>query len=226
MKISLCLLVFNELQGCLIDVPNLPLSEFEEVYAIDGGSSDGTPEYLESMGIPVYRQPKKGLNAAYIHAFEKSTCDAVVVFFPKGTIAPDTLRNFRPQLEQGIDVVVASRNIKGAGNEEDHQLLKPRKWGVLTLATIAALLWRRNSHFVRDILHGYKGLTVAAFNRIAPNDHGLTIDLEIVIHSYKLRLQTAEFPVVECARPHGETKFKILPTGIQLFRQLWKELNC
>lgn len=224
MRISLCLIVFNELQGCIKDVPCLPFSEFEEVYAIDGGSKDGTAEYLESMNIPVYLQPKKGLNAAYIHAFEKTTCDAVVVFFPKSTIAPSSLNNFRPLLENGFDVVVASRNINGARNEEDGKLLKPRKCGVLALAGIAALLWRRDGYFVRDILHGYKGMTVPAFKQIAPLDHGLTIDLEIVIHSYKHRLKTIEFPVTESARTYGKTKFKILPTGIQLFKQLWKEL--
>ena len=57
-KISLCLLVWNELEGCKIDVPNLPRDSFEETYAVDGGSTDGTVEYLESQGIPVYRQPK------------------------------------------------------------------------------------------------------------------------------------------------------------------------
>jgi glycosyltransferase involved in cell wall biosynthesis len=195
MRISLCLLVWNELGGSRIDVPNLPRDEFDEIYAIDGGSTDGTREYLESMGIPVYQQPKRGLNAAYIHAVDKSTCDAVVVFFPKGTISLTSLLNFRPFLESGVDLVVASRNIKGAHNEEDHKFLKPRKWGVLGLASTAALIWRRDGYFIRDVLHGYKGFTVTGFRKIAPLDHGLSIDIEMVVRSYRLRLKRAEFPV-------------------------------
>lgn len=216
-------MVWNELEGCKIDVPGLPLSAFEEVYAIDGGSTDGTVEYLEAHGIPVYLQPKKGLNAAYIHAADKSTCDAVVVFFPKGTISPNSLLQFRPLLNDGCDLVVASRNIKGAVNEEDEKLFKPRKWGVLALASLASLIWRREGYFMRDVLHGYKGFTVSGFRKIAPLDYGLSIDIEMVVRSYRLRLKRAEFPIVETSRNFGETHFKILPTGKKLLKYLWWE---
>lgn len=225
MNISLCLIVWNELEGCKIDVPNLPRSVFEEVYAIDGGSTDGTVEYLKSQNIPVYPQPKIGLNAAYIHAVEKSTCDGVVVFFPKGTISVDSLLQFRPLLNIGYDLVIASRKIKGAKNEEDEKFLKPRKWGVLFLALLVALIWKREGYFVRDALHGYKGFTVRSFNNMAILDYGLSVDIEMVVRAYRLRLKRMEFPIVEIPRKFGETHFKILPTSIKLLKYLWLEWN-
>jgi len=76
-------MLWSELKGCKIDIPKLPRSAFDEVYAIDGGSTDGTAEYLAEYGIPVYLQPRKGLNAAYIHAVPKSSCDAIVDFSQK-----------------------------------------------------------------------------------------------------------------------------------------------
>ena len=220
MRVSLCLIVWNELEGCMLDVPKLPLDRFDEVYAVDGGSTDGTPEYLESLGIPVYLQPKKGLNPAYIHAVNKSTCDAVVVFFPKGTSRIQDLLNFRPLFEAGYELVIASRNIKGGRNEEDGKFLKPRKWSVLALALAAALIWRREGYIVRDVLHGFKGFTVSAFRRMAPLDHGLSIDIEMVVRSYQLRLKRTEFPTTEGERSAGQTHFPFLPTGIRLARYL------
>jgi glycosyltransferase involved in cell wall biosynthesis len=225
MRISLCLLVWNELEGCTADVPKLPLDDFNEVYAIDGGSTDGTVEYLESQGIPVYKQPKKGLNAAYIHAVEKSTCDAVVVFFPKGTVPTADLLKFRPLFESGFDLIIASRNIKGAINKEDVHLIKTRKWMVLALAAFAALIWRREGYIIRDVLHGIKGFTIAAFKEMAPLDYGLSIDIEMVIRSYRLRMKRIEFPTTEKARSYGETTFKIIPTGLKLAKYLWYEFN-
>jgi glycosyltransferase involved in cell wall biosynthesis len=225
MKISLCLLVWNELEGCKIDVPRLPRDAFDEVYAVDGGSTDGTVSYLEDAGIPVYRQPKKGLNAAYIHAAEKSTCDAVVVFFPKGASEIADLLKFRPLFEAGYDVVIASRNIRGGRNEEDGRFLMPRKWAVLSLAVLAALIWKREGYFVRDVLHGFKGFTLPAFKKIAPLDYGLSIDIEMVVRSYRLVLNRIEFPTLERPRAYGQTHFPFFSSGIKLAKYLWHELN-
>lgn len=225
MKTSLCLLVWNEIEGCKADVPLLPRAFFDEYYAVDGGSTDGTVEYLESQGIPVYRQPKKGLNAAYIHANDMSTCDAVVVFFPKGTTPPEDLKKFPPLFDQGFELIVASRQIKGAVNEEDADLLRPRKWAVRSLAVLAKLVWHREGYWVRDVLHGFKGWTRDAFHRMKVLDHGLSVDIEMVVRSYKLMIKRTEFPTQEIARGYGDSHFKVWPTGKRLLAYLWFELR-
>ncbi len=224
MKISLCLLTRNELPGCRIDVPRLPRGIFHEVYAVDGQSTDGTIAYLESQGIPVHPQPKKGLNAAYVHAARVATGDAVVVFFPKGTIDPETLRAIPPLLKSGNALVIASRKIAGGENEEDSHWWRPRKWAVLTLALGVSLLWRRDGYRVRDVLHGVKGFRLDAFRRMQLLEHGISVDVEMVIAAYRLRLPRAEFPVKESARAYGQTNFRMWPTGKALLRYLWLEL--
>lgn len=225
MKVSLCLIVWNELQGCQADLPNLPLNEFDEVFAVDGGSTDGTVEYLESQGIAVYRQPKRGLNAAYVHANDMSTGDAVVVFFAKGTLPTSDLLRFRPLFEEGNALVIASRQVDGAVNEEDEHFWRPRKWAVLGLAMAAALVWRREGNWVRDVLHGFKGWKRSAFEEMKVLDVGLSIDIEMVVRAYKLRIKRIEFATSEISRGYGETHFKIWPTGKRLLAYLWFELQ-
>ena len=224
MRISLCLLVWNEIEGCKHDCPRIPREAFDEIYAVDGGSTDGTVGYLESQGIPVFRQPRKGLNAAYIHAVEKSSCDAVVVFFPKSTNPPSDLLKFRPLFDAGYQLIIASRNISGGKNEEDGLFLKPRKWATLGLAALAALIWRREGYLVRDVLHGFKGFTVRAFKKMGPRDSGLSIDIEMVVRAYRLRLKRIEFPILEKPRPYGQSHFGFLSTGVVLAKYLCQEI--
>jgi len=223
-KVALCLLVWNELEGCRIDIPNLPGELFDEVFAVDGGSNDGTVEYLRSQNIFVVSQVERGLNAAYWQAIETTKCDAVVFFFPKGTIPPSDLVSFRRLLEEGYELVVAGRTLPGARNEEDARLLKPRKWMVQLLGWLVALRWRREGTWIRDILHGVRAFSVRGFRRMNPSRNGITIDLETTARAYRLRLRCAEFPTTEIARPAGRSNFRILPTGLKLLRWLLREL--
>ncbi len=225
MKLSLCLMVWNELRGCEVDVPRLPLDAFEQVFAVDAGSTDGTVEFLEQHGITVYRQPKPGLNAAYVHANEMATGDAVVTFFPKGTLPVEDILRFRPLFEQGYQLIIASRQITGSINEEDSALIRPRKWAILALSVLAATLWRREGYWVKDVLHGFKGWTKRAFSLMRILNHGLSIDIEMVVRSYRFRLPRAEFPTRELPRSFGDTHFRMWPTGKKLLKYLIYELS-
>jgi len=225
LRLTLCLLTFNEIDGCRHDVPNLPLDVFDEVFAMDGGSSDGTVEYLRERGVPVFRQELKGYNGAYICAFTRCSTDALVMYHPKGSIDPAILPKFRDYFERGYDLVVASRLIAGAVNEEDDKLFRPRKWFVQILGLAAALLWRREGRMIADVLHGCRGMRRDAFFAIEPLRSGVSIDLEMVVRAYRRRLSRIEFPVAEGPRLAGETRFKAWPTGQALLRYLAFEIR-
>jgi hypothetical protein len=220
---ALCFVVWNERIGCEIDLPRTNLAAFDQVFAIDGGSSDGTVAVLEGHGVAVYRQRQPSLNAAYWEAVEHCQCDHLLVFFPKGTLDPAILITMKGLLEQGSELVIASRLVKGGHNKEDDQLFRPRKWGVMALALFSSWMWRREGLMVWDVLHGVKGFSKRAFLRMDPTRLGVSIDLEMVSRSYRLRIAVCEFPVHETHRTYGETRFKIVPTGIQLAKYLWRE---
>jgi glycosyltransferase involved in cell wall biosynthesis len=220
LRLTLCLLTLNEIEGCRHDVPNLPLEAFDEVFAVDGGSNDGTVEYLEGRGLHVFQQDMKGYNGAYICAFTRCSTDALVIYHPKGSIDPAVLLKFRLLFEQGYDLVVASRLMRGGRNEEDGRLWRPRKWFVRALGVLVALLWQRDRGMIADVLHGCRGMRRDAFFAIDPLPKGVSIDLEMVARAYRLRLRRAEFPVAEGQRRTGETHFKAWPTGRALLRYL------
>lgn len=231
MRFSLCFLVWNELDGCKQDVPRAPIDQFDETYAIDGGSTDGTVEYLTSLGLTVYRQKIKGYNGAMIEAFERCTTDAAVVFHPKGCIDPLESLLCKQQLIEGNDLSIGSRIMKGGVNEEDADWLKPRKWFVVALGLTTALLWKRDRRMglrrpiTMDVLHGFRGMRRDKFFAIDPIPEGLSVDLEMVARSYRKEYRVAEFPSREKPRAHGETHFRPWPTGKKLLKYLWRELH-
>jgi len=225
LRISLCLLTWNEIDGCRSDVPALPRDTFDDIFAIDGGSTDGTVEYLRGQGIPVFKQETRGYNGAYLSAFRRCNTDVLVIFHPKGSIDPAVLCAFRPYFEDGCDLVVASRIMRGAVNEEDDKLLRPRKWYVQGLALVAAILWKRRGGILWDVLHGCRGMRRDAFDLIEPLPQGVSIDLEMVVRAYRYRLRHIEFPVTEKPRLSGSSHFKAWPTGKALLIYLWRELG-
>lgn len=230
LRVSLCLLVWNELEGCKLDVPGLPLDQFDEVYAVDGGSKDGTVAYLEQHGIKVHAQQKRGYNAAIIECFEHCTTDALVLYHPKGSIEPIEVLRCKKMLADGYDLAVGSRIMRGGRNEEDGKLLRPRKWFVRGLGLLGAVLWKRSSRtpkqrIVWDVLHGFRGMRRDKFFAIEPLPTGLSMDLEMVVRSYRKGFRAGEFPSVEKPRPHGDTHFAAWPTGKKLLKYVWAELG-
>lgn len=225
MTVALCLITWNELDGVKHDIPLIDRSQFDQILCLDGGSTDGTVEYLKEQGIEVFTQQKKGLNQACIEAVDHCTCDAFVFFHPKGTIPVEDTYRFRAFYEQGYEFVVGSRMMKDSVNEEDGHLLKPRKWFVLCLGLAAKILFKREGNTVWDTLHGFRGMTVEAFKKLTISDMNPSVDIEMVCRSYKFRMKRIEFPTTETARIGGETHFKAWATGKKLLKYLWWEIG-
>ncbi|PCI38935.1 MAG: glycosyl transferase family 2 [Elusimicrobia bacterium] len=223
-RVSLCLLTYNERQGCERDVPSIPTEGFHEVFCVDGNSKDGTIEYMKERGITVHIQPKRGLCAGYAHAVRVSTGDALVVFFPKGTLSVELITTLRETLEEGHQLVAASRNMPGAGNKEDSKWFRPRKWFVRLLGKFVSLVWQREGTFLTDILHGVKGFDKQSYLDMNIEEEGMTIDLAMAMRSYKLRHSRVEIPAFENPRFYGDTHFTAAAGGSELVFFLLKEL--
>ncbi len=202
-----------------------PEAGFDYVVAIDGSSKDGTVEYLHGQGIPVLRQSRRGRGDAFLQAFEHIDSDAYIFFSPDGNEDPADLKRFKPLLEQGADLVIASRMMKGARNEEDGQLLRWRKWANNAFTLIINLLFRRQGPYVTDTINGYRAIrrTTAASLRLDSIDY--TIEFQMSIRALKAKLNIVEFPTQEGARIAGATGAPSLPTGLLFLKKIYTEFR-
>ncbi len=229
MKIALVILTFNEYECLKIVYPTIPKplagGAFDEVYAIDGGSTDGTVEYYREQNIPVIAQSRRGRGDAFLQAFDKIDADAYLFFSPDGNEDVKDFGKFRPLLEKGADLVIASRMMKDASNEEDHQVLKWRKWANNAFNFLSNLFFRKKGPYITDSINGYRAITKAAAQKLKLDAPDYTIEYQMTIRAFKNKLAIAEFPTQELARVSGETKAHSIPTGLRFLKCLFKELR-
>jgi glycosyltransferase involved in cell wall biosynthesis len=221
MSVALCLLVWNEAHGCANELPKIDFSLFDQVFAIDGGSTDGTVEILEKAGVQVLQQTRRSYNAAYLDALNHFNTNSVILYHPKGTIDPSSLATMVELLDEGYDLVIASRMMPGAVNEEDDRIIRHRKWFGEGLAIASSLRWNRKKiKRITDPLHGYRGCSRDFANSLNLRPTGVTADLEMVRHAYDSGAQVTEFPIKESVRSEGTTHFPAYKTGKQLLGYL------
>lgn len=223
MKKTLVLLSFNEIEAAPKVLGSVPLDAADEVFAVDGGSKDGTVEFLESKGLRVVRQTERGRGVAFRMGMEEAQGEAVVFFSLDGNEDPSDIAKLFAKLEEGADLAIASRMMRGARNEEDDQLFRLRKWVNLAFTLIANLLWNRGP-YVTDTINGFRGLRKTAFERMRPDAKGFVIEYQLSIRAMKLGLKVAEIPTRENPRAGGESTAKSLPTGVVFLKQLWREI--
>jgi glycosyltransferase involved in cell wall biosynthesis len=229
MRVALCLLTYNE-RPCLEQIFPLipepsPDSGFDQLVAIDGGSIDGTAEYYRERAIQVIGQSRRGRGDAFLLAFEQVNADGYIFFSPDGNEDAQDLPKFKPLLESGADLVIASRMMRGAVNEEDIHLLKPRKWANNSLNLMANVLFRKVGPFVTDSINGYRAVSRRAAEELKLNALDYTIEYQMTIRALKKRMAIVEFPTREGPRVAGVTGAPSLPTGLRFLKRLWAELQ-
>ncbi len=195
----------------------------DEVFAVDGGSTDGTREVLASRQIRLVDQQRPGRGEAFRAAVRASNGKSLVFFSPDGNEDPDDIPMLFTAIENGADMVIASRFLSGARNEEDDDALPLRKWTNQLFTWIANRLWNRGS-YVTDTINGFRGITREAFLRLNPGSMGYTIEYEMTIRAMKQRMRIEEIPTWEGNRVGGESKAPSFRTGVRFLRFLIQEM--
>ncbi len=221
---ALVLLTFNEIEALPKLFDRIPLSAADDVFAVDGGSKDGTVDYLKSKGVRVVGQPRRGRGCAFQVALDATDAEVLCYYSPDGNEDPDDIPKLFETLEAGgFDLVVASRMCRGAHNEEDEGALKPRKWVNQAFTFLANVLWNRGP-YVTDTINGFRAVRADALRRCACRVDGFVVEYLMSIRMMKLGLRVGEVPTYESPRLGGQSTAHSWPTGVEFTKQLIKEV--
>jgi len=210
----------NEIEGSLALADRLPYARFGEIYELDGNSTDGTREFWAGRGVKTINGVKKG--EIFTTAVTTTRADNVVFFAPDGNENPDDIARILDLLEEGYDMAIASRFMRGARNEEDNQFLPLRAWANRGFTIVVRIIWGGD---LTDTINGFRGLKREKLARLNLECTGFDIEFQTSIRVLKKRWKVAEFPTYEGDRIAGKSSSSSIPTGLLMLHRVWKELR-
>ncbi len=219
---TLVLLTLNEIDGLRQLWSQIPISKFNTVLAVDGGSTDGTREFLAERGVPILDQSIPGRGVAFRVAAEASRDERIVYYSPDGNEDPDDIERLDDLIIAGNDLAIASRFAEGSVNEET-DALRPRARVNQTLTWMANKLFNHGP-FVTDTINGFRAMRRRAFLDMDTSVKRFPIEYQISIRAMRRRWRIAELATVEGQRAGGESKAISWPVGKDHLKVLLTEL--
>jgi glycosyltransferase involved in cell wall biosynthesis len=226
MQVKLFIIVKNELKNIRLHhdlVIQTAQDNGVDYLYVDGNSTDGTIDFFEKNSIKFVQQNGLGRGGA-IRTALSIDCDYYIIFSPDGNENILDLPKFISLFSSGADLVIASRMMEGAHNEEDENLIKPRKWANNVFNLLANIAFNKSGRYVTDSINGYRGISKNLLSKISLTSVDYTIEYQMTIRAMKASLDILEFPTFEGERVFGTTGAPSIKTGIAFVRKFLAEL--
>jgi len=221
MKSSLIILTFNEIEGIKAFFEKIPFDKFDEYFAIDNYSKDGTVEFLKEKGIKIIFQDKSGRGEAFRIASRVASGDILVFFSPDGNEDPADTVKLMEAVKEGYDIAIASRFLPQSRNDESGKFLPLRAWANQTFTFLANLFFKGN---LSDSINGFRAIKKDKFKELKLDGEGFTIEYQMSIRAMKLKQRIKEIPTIEDQRIGGKSTAVSVPTGLRLLKTFFREI--
>ena len=232
MKVTLIVPTLNEIDGMKVIMPKIKKEWYDQLIVLDGGSTDGTIEYAKQHGYFVYVQKKQGFRQAYTEVLPYIKGDIVLTLSPDGNSIPELIPELIAKMQEGYDMVIASRYLNGAKSEDDDFITAFGNWfftktinllhgGKYTDVMVIFRAYKTN--LIYDLeLHKDEGYETAEklFNT------KISWEPLLSTRAAKKKLRIAEIPGDEPPRIGGERKLKVLKWGAAYYFQFIREKFC
>jgi glycosyltransferase involved in cell wall biosynthesis len=126
--VTLLVPTLNEIAGMKAIMPRVRREWVDQILILDGGSTDGTAEWARDNGYEVHVQTEPGIRQAYMEVLPKLRGDVVLTFSPDGNSIPELLPQLVAKIDEGYDMVIASRYKPPAKSEDDDWVTAFGNW--------------------------------------------------------------------------------------------------
>jgi len=227
MKLSVVIPAYNEekrLPKTLREIDKyLRVQDYDyEIIVISDGSKDKTPDIVRQMMSEIKNlkliDNKENHGKGYVvrQAMLEAKGDFRVFTDADNSTAIEHVERMWPELEKGFEVIIGSRDVKGAIMDPPQPFHRRMLGEVFNLIVQISLgLWG-----IWDTQCGFKGMTGKAVQDILPKCKidRWAFDPEILIIAKKIGYKIKEVPVYWINDPHSTVKFKGM---VRMLKELW-----
>lgn len=209
MYVTLLIPTLNEIAGMKEIMPRVKKEWYDQLIIIDGGSTDGTQNYVRECGYDLIKQKGRGVRPALDEGFPFAKGDIIITFTPDGNSIPELIPSLISKMKNGYDLVIVSRYL-GSAKSYDDDYLSSRGNKVFTY--LINLFYRGK---YTDTLVGFRAFKKTVIAEIGLGS-GPTYWFEKIFYTYtswdflssircaKLKLKVAEIPGDEPKRLGGK----------------------
>lgn len=215
-KVSVVAVNRNEEKTIKKVLTNIPKKLVDEVLIVDGHSKDNSVKIARKLGFKVIIQKRMGRGRAFREGFEKVKGDVIIMLSTDGNERPAHIPRILEKIEQGYDVVIATRFGKG----KSFDVTPTRTFGNYFLTFCCNLF---SGLKLSDSQNGFRAFTRKALDRMKLEAVRFDIEAEISVKAGKLRLRVTEVPTVEDNREAGQSYLNTYQDGFRIFKRILKE---
>lgn len=228
--VTLLIPTLNEIDGMREIMPRIEAGWIDQILILDGGSTDGTIEYARERGYQVHVQREQGIRFGYNEVLPLIEGDVILTFSPDGNSIPELIPQLIDKMNEGCDMVIASRYLGDARSEDDDWITAFGNWlftktvnwlhgGRYTDAMVIFRAYRKQ--LVYDL-----ELDQHRWHRTPEWLFRCRISWEplLSVRAARRKLKVAEIPGSEPPRIGGERKLKVLRWGASYYFQFIRDL--
>ena len=196
-----------------------------EIVVVDDNSPDGTADVARKLNqkyrnIRVFvREKKLGIGSAHMFGYNKIKGDIVIAMDTDLSHDPRQMLLMIKKVNEGYDMVVGSRHMKGAYYEKKTPETM-KKFVASRLGNIITTLISRVP--IHDFTNGYRAIKKEVIDNVKTNSTGNSFLMEFIVKAHRKGYRITEVPVTFMDRKFGKSKLKLGEESMKYFKDLFK----